>query len=362
MGQQRAQKAAEEAYYRAKRQRGRSKDILEQGIDPSYIEDIDLSYLNALRQILPEDAAYTPEEYQYLEAPDPIDYQYVGDVDPTQISDSPEMRRAQLAALSDLQRRAEEGLDAESEADFMRARTRAGEMARGREGAIMQNMQARGMGGSGIEAVLRQVASQQQAGNLAQMGADQAAENARQRALAEEARLAAAGDIRGQDVSLNQANANILNQFATMNSRNRQKLLNMNTQQQNKALRRGVEEQRNVQKRNVDKRNEGQLKNLDLSMLKNQSWNENVLRQGETRAQKNRDLFNAYKNKAHAMSGAELGYIPDIQARGAAQAAAERGMWGAAGSGITNIYDMYQKERMLDKMGQQKGGGGQNGQ
>lgn len=345
-GQYQAQQASKDAFNKMQGIRDDAAKLIEQGMDPSKLGALDSSYLDDLLNVIPEGAYYSPEEYQYMEGPTPIDYQYVGDVASQQVQDSPEMRAMQLQALNELKRRAEEGLDAESEADFISAREKAGQVARGREGAIIQNLQARGMSGSGIEAVMRQIASQQSASDLAQLTSQQAAENAKQRALGEEMRLKAAGDIRAQDVDLNATNANILNEFALYNSAQRQKMKNLNTQLKNMAMQKEMDEKRRVSDLNVGTSNEAQLKNMAIEQAKRQSYNQNLAQRGELQNQNVLTRYGADTDYAKSMAGARLGNIPDVKAQGAGEAAYQRGMWGTIGQMPMDIYGMYQTEQL----------------
>lgn len=116
------------------------------------------------------------------------------------VTENQTAKDAQMSALDALIQRAEaQGLSPQEAAMLAEARGEAESFAKGREGAIGQSMQARGMGDSGLNYVLQQQAAQEQAQRLGQ-SATQAAGMAAERAL--EARAMSGqlgGDIREQD-------------------------------------------------------------------------------------------------------------------------------------------------------------------
>jgi hypothetical protein len=337
-GNEEARRASEKAAKDAAYQREEAKKYL-QSIDPNQLAALDTESLNSLLNIA-SGLNYTPEEYQYIEGATPLDYQYVGDAASQQVADSPEARAIQLAALQDLQKRASEGLTAQDQADFMRAQTQSGEMAKGREQAIMQSLQARGMGGSGIEAALRGQASQAGASNLAQILADKAAANANQRTNATQASMTGAASLRGQDIGLNTTNANIMNQFALENSKRRQEILNANTQSKNRALDDRTAEQRRIAGLNTGSKNEAQRYNNDLQMRSRESQNQNLQNQVNARNAKLEALYSAQDSKAKGLANAQLGGVSDAWASGAANADYQRNKYGTFAD-LGNAYGNY---------------------
>src|SRR5690606_37366499 len=120
-------------------------------------------------------------------------------------------------------------------ADFMRAKLEAGQLARGRNEALKNEMAARGMLGSGSEFMLREAANQEAAQRAQMAGLEQAAAAARQRALYQQAYGDALGGLRGQDLDVNSRNADIINQFNMANTGARNE-----AQQQNLANRQAI--------------------------------------------------------------------------------------------------------------------------
>lgn len=77
------------------------------------------------------------------------------------ITTDPRLANAELAALSSLEERAMgSGLSLQDEADMVRLKTQTNAQNRGRQGAIQQEMQRRGMTGSGMDLVARMQSAQ----------------------------------------------------------------------------------------------------------------------------------------------------------------------------------------------------------
>ena len=81
------------------------------------------------------------------------------------ITSDPRYREMELSALRDLENQSRDGFSATDRAAMARTEMEANRANRGRQGAIMQNMQARGMGGSGMDLVA-QMSSAQDANDM----------------------------------------------------------------------------------------------------------------------------------------------------------------------------------------------------
>lgn len=334
-----AKSASDKAMKKADDMRTRGMDIYS-SIDPQMLEGLSTSFFDSMIDPYDPTRGYSPEMFQMIDSPDVIPYEYVGDAGATMVDDSPEARAMQMTALNQLASRAEEGLDAESQADYMKARREAGEMAAGREGAITQNLQARGMGGTGIEAALRMLASQGATNNFSELMAMEAAENAQQRALGEEMRFRAAGDLRGQDISLNRSNADILNQFAMENSARRQQIKNANTASRNQTQRDNTAYQRSVAEGNVGLRNKAQAQNLERDVSRRTAANDRTYQRGMLDNQNFRSLYDAKKEDAANQAKMATEGLSDIYAKGAQDAQQKRAMWDAI-SGAAGAFGSY---------------------
>lgn len=174
---------------------------------------------------LPEYKEFNPELYKDLES-----YQYA------LTNEDPSLKSAQMDLLNDLAGLKDTGLSAVDEAGFMRARNEGNQLAKSGAQAAMQNAEARGVGGSGLEFAMREMASQGGAQRAQEAGLNQAAESARQRALYAQAYGQQLGNVRGQDQAHNQANTDIINRFNQMNTQQRNQTSMANTDQRNNAF------------------------------------------------------------------------------------------------------------------------------
>lgn len=177
--------------------------------------------------------------YGSLQAPTFQNYNPVAynpqDATATQIQEDPSTRSAQQNVLNRMAGLANTGLSDVDNAGFERARELGNQMSNSGTQAAMQNAQARGVGGSGLEFAMREMAGQQGAQRAQDAGLQQAATSAQQRAMYNQAYGQGLQNLRGQDFNANSANANILNQFNAMNTQNRNQAQQYNVGQQNYA-------------------------------------------------------------------------------------------------------------------------------
>lgn len=131
------------------------------------------------------------------------------------VSTDPATRQAQLQALQEMGALAHSGgNDAQSQAAMFDANSQAGAQERAQRGAIMQNMSARGMGGSGAE-LAGLLAAQQGGADRSHAGGVQAAADSRRRSLEALGQLGSmAGQLRGQDWGEAAGKAGALDQFS----------------------------------------------------------------------------------------------------------------------------------------------------
>lgn len=116
---------------------------------------------------------YTPELEETI---DVVESEY------NQIKEDPSLQKAQLQALGGLQERAKVGLSAEDRAGLNQVRQEVQRDAEGKRQQILQQMQARGMGGSGAE-LIAQLQAGQSGAELASQQSDNLMAQAQQRAL-----------------------------------------------------------------------------------------------------------------------------------------------------------------------------------
>lgn len=200
---------------------------------------------------------YTPEQYSYQ-----------GDFDPTMatastVSEDPQLKSEQMAALNRMAGLAQNGLSDVDNATFARALGTADQEAHSGEQAALQDAQARGVGGSGLEFALGEASRQGAANRAAQAELDRAAAAANERALYATAYGQQLGGVRDQNYRAAAGNADILNQFNMANTQtantygynnnqNRQNISNQNVQQNNNAQLYNQQGKNNVQQQNFD--------------------------------------------------------------------------------------------------------------
>lgn len=171
-------------------------------------------------------------EHQWTDY-DPEMYLYGGDVQAERISEDPLLRSAQLSALEKMSGLATDGLALEDQAAFEKARDIGNQVARGGTQAALANAQARGVGGSGLEFAMREIASQEGAKRSQDAGLNQAATSARNRVLYNQAYGNEASRVRGDDYRTKAANADVINRFNQANTTRRENVQNRNVDQRN---------------------------------------------------------------------------------------------------------------------------------
>ncbi len=147
------------------------------------------------------------------------------------IKEDPALRSRQLDALSRLSMLADEGQSAEDVAVFERAKQQANQIAKQGTQSAIESARARGVGGSGLEFAMREMANQGGSERARASGIDQAAASARARALNQQAYLQGLGSQRDQDMRLNSQNNDVINRFNQMNTTNRNQAAQYNAEQ-----------------------------------------------------------------------------------------------------------------------------------
>ena len=150
------------------------------------------------------------------------------------VSTDPRLKQAQLAALSSLQEIGSSGgMTATERAQLAKVQGEVAQADRGRRAAILQNMQSRGMGGSGMELLAQLQSSQGATDRASQAGLDISG-MAQQRALqALNQAGGMAGGIRGQDFGEQSQIAAAKDAIAKFNAANTQQANQFNAGQLN---------------------------------------------------------------------------------------------------------------------------------
>ena len=166
--------------------------------------------------------------------------QAVNEQAPDLANEDPQLKKRQLEALQQMWQTAQQGgMDPQAKAALQQAQASSAAAERGARGAIVQNAQARGVGGSGAE-LEASLANQQGAAQRNALAGGQAAGDARTRALqAMMNTQTGTGQVRGQDLSAAQARS----QVEQFNARQRLSKVGMLAGQQNTM---GAQQRNNI--------------------------------------------------------------------------------------------------------------------
>ncbi|WP_413581105.1 hypothetical protein [Bdellovibrio sp. HCB288] len=227
------------------------------------------SALMAVKNVpLPVLKEYYPELYQQVVSLNP-ELETAVDLGPSEmagIATDPTLRQAQLNALSKLQEVGEAGgRDSQFLADQSRLESDINTQLQGQQGAIMQNMAARGMSGGMSEMVARNMAAQGASNQYAQTAMDAKAQ-ADKRAL--EAIMNSGtlgGQMQAQDFAQQSAKAQAGDAIKKFNAQNQQQVISNNVNTKNNAQQWNAQQAQNTANSNTDTRNSGQQYNLGLA-------------------------------------------------------------------------------------------------
>lgn len=189
----------------------------------------------------------TPEEYAAAQAMGPSALE--------SISQDPRLQDAQMQALQGLQDRSQSGYNIEDRAAIEQALGEARRQEGSQRAALMQNMQARGMGGSGAE-LASQLANQQGSANRSSQAALDVAAEGRRRAL--EAMMQSgnmAGNMQQADFGRQAQIATAKDRINQFNTENLNRIAEQNTALRNQAMAANMAGRQGVASGNVQGQN-----------------------------------------------------------------------------------------------------------
>lgn len=255
------------------------------------------------------------------------------------IQEDPRLRAQQMQALEQMAGLASGQPSSADMASFELARRNVAGDTQAKQQQILQEMQARGQGGSGAELMARLKGAQAGADRLSQAQMEEAKlmQNARMQALMQQGNMSQ--QIRAQDYNKSQDLAQAQDAISAFNAQNAQGVNSRNTGTQNDAQRMNLTNAQNIANSNTGMRNEQQAHNKNL----------------------NQTNFNNQMN----LAGARAGQYNNQAAASQAQAAGIAGMWSGIGQGVGSGLNAYgQKNKAsADEPGYGTSGGfGQNGQ
>lgn len=228
------------------------------------------------------------------------------------ISLDPNLRAAQMAALDQLGQVSETGMTDVDRARLAQIQAQTDGQARGQREAIQQNMQARGMGGSGME-LMAQLQGQQAAAQQANMGGLQTAADSQMAALdALYNRANLAGSMESQDWGRQAQTAQSQDAIARLNA----------------DFRRQHGQQR------ADTLNQAQLQNQALQGQQIDARNRNMMTNQVDRIQANNQTRGQGFQDQMARTAGMTGQLGNLAGMHGKNAAATQQMWGGIGQGV----------------------------
>jgi hypothetical protein len=193
------------------------------------------------------------------------------------VSTDPRLKTQQMSALEQLAGIAETGMSPADQAAFELARRNSAQEEQARQGQILQEMQARGQGGSGMELISRLKSNQSAADRLqeAQLQQAQAQQQARMQALGQVGNLSS--QVREQDFGEQARIAQATDMINQFNAQNQQGVQSRNVGSKNQAQMANLQNQQNILNQNVGLRNQQQQFNKGLSQ---QQFQNEITKQG----------------------------------------------------------------------------------
>lgn len=224
------------------------------------LQSLDMPRYEALKLSLERYAKGEPLSPEQLNALQEVDSEV------SKISYDKQAKQTQLDALAALKARSRGGLTLQDKADLMTAQREIDRQQSGVQKSILQNMQARGVAGSGVEMAQR-MAAQQQGAQMASQNALQTAANSQNRALQAIKDSAQLGRQIGQDqMDFDKMKAQSVDDTRRRNLERQQQTMQFNVSNKNAANQLNWNRANTVADKNVDLGNEEQEKNKQLML------------------------------------------------------------------------------------------------
>lgn len=194
---------------------------------------------------------YSPEIEQAID---------LGQSQVSQIKEDPVLRGRQMEVLQSMAQRGKTGLNPEDRAALNQVRSETQRDIEAKRQQILQNAQARGIGGSGVELAM-QIAASQEGADRASQESDRVQATASQNALQALFNTGSmAGNIRSQDFSADQARAEAEDQFRRLSYQNQQGVQGRNVGTRNEAQRMNLGEAQRVYESNINRQRDEELR------------------------------------------------------------------------------------------------------
>jgi hypothetical protein len=254
------------------------------------IKDPSMNDMQILLETLNKQGVLTPEMEQAIQQDNTA---------MSGITTDPRLRNAQMNALDTMTKMGQTGLTPEDLAALDQTRRQVGGDEHSRQQSILNNMQQRGAGGSGMELAAR-LASSQGAADRASQQSDSTMAMAQQRmlqALSQSGQLG--GAIRDQDFGEQSKIAQAKDTIANFNANQRASTQARNINSVNEANAKNLAEQQRIADANAATRNAQQQYNKGL----HQTIFQNEMQLGGARANASLGQANMYNNEANAVAG-----------------------------------------------------------
>jgi hypothetical protein len=249
------------------------------------------------------------------------------------VSTDPRLKQSQLAALNQLQGIATEGgMNAEDKQRLFQIQNELSRDEQAKRSAVQQNMQSRGIGGSGFELAAQLAGQQGSADRAASMGMDVNAMASRRalEAMMQSGQLA--GNIRTQDFGEQSQVAQAKDAISKFNVANGQDVRGRNADRNNSSAQWNLTNDQRIADANVNSANQAEVHNKGLS----QTNFENQL----------------------ALANGKSGQLNSSAQSASDRSRATQNMWGQIGTGVAQAGAAYGQnqidEERLAKYGKTK--------
>lgn len=306
----------------------------------------------------------TPADVHYSDIDTSLsDNVQMGDTAFNDVAVDPRLKEAQLAALGSLQELGKGGLSLSDKATLNRIGNDSAQADKSRRDAIINNMNARGMGGSGMELLATLQSNQAATDRQSQMGMDVAgqAQDRALQALMQGGTLA--GNIRGQDYSEQAAKAQAKDAIAKFNAANTLQNNQFNAGQTNNTNQFNASNQLDTNKFNTNtaldvaktnmaaKNTAGMYNNQGRQDVANNNVGINNAQQLQNKFTAPQQKFSNDLAKGSALSGAETNKASAAIAQGDRKAATAAGQMDGlikTGLGVGSLVMMSDKSSKKD--------------
>ena len=264
-------------------------------------------------------AALEPEDLKVVGKFNPELPALIKEVEPTIITKTEGMkagRAAQLKALKEMQRIGDSAFDPEYQQRVQQAARSAQGEAQSRQASIMQDFARRGIAGSGLNLAAQLGGAADSMDRTAQINQQAATDAYRNRLNALMSGAQLGGQISAEDVTLQDRNSGIINDFNQRTSRNRQAYEDAKANALNAAQQMNLGVAQGIANQNTETRNKYNL--IDRDRL------DALAKYGAGFAQDERDRMDRNKQQSYQNAAGQREYLNSLAAGQAAWQAGER--------------------------------------